>query len=95
MDGKSLHAAILGGQGPRDVEKVKLRLAHGKVHVRVALPPGTLWVCPECQAQHRRPSRPRVAPSQHLSLSDTRPRARTPVRVSDPGTRQVRVPQTP
>jgi len=33
VDGKSLYAAILGVKEPRGVEKVKLRLAHGKVHV--------------------------------------------------------------
>ncbi|MGH7307192.1 MAG: transposase family protein [Candidatus Rokuibacteriota bacterium] len=35
---------------PWGVEKVELRLGDGEVHVWVALPKDTLWVCPECLA---------------------------------------------
>lgn len=48
MDDKALYAAILGLMQPWEVEKVELKLASGEVHVWVALPPKTLWVCPEC-----------------------------------------------
>ena len=48
MDDKALYAAILGLMQPWGVEKVELKLASGEVHVWVALPPKTLWVCPEC-----------------------------------------------
>ena len=50
MDDKSLYAAILGVRDPWGVDKVELRLAQGEVHIWVALPTETLWVCPECLA---------------------------------------------
>jgi transposase len=50
VDDKSLYAEILGLKAPWGVEKVELRLADGEVHVWVALPKDTLWVCPDCQA---------------------------------------------
>jgi hypothetical protein len=50
MDDKSLYAAILGLTDPWGVDKVELRLADGEVHVWVALPPDTRWVCPDCLA---------------------------------------------
>jgi hypothetical protein len=50
VDDKSLYAAILGVTQPWAVEKVELRLTDGEVHVWVALPTDTRWVCPECQA---------------------------------------------
>jgi len=48
MDDRSLYAAILGLTGPWGVEKVELQRGQGEVHVWVALPPRTFWVCPEC-----------------------------------------------
>ena len=48
MDDKKLYAAILGLTEPWGVEVVELKLSEGEVHVRVALPPKTLWVCPDC-----------------------------------------------
>lgn len=50
VDDKSLYAAILGVTKPWAVEKVELRLTDGEVHVWVALPTDTRWVCPDCQA---------------------------------------------
>ena len=50
VDDKSLYAAILGLKEPWGVEKVDLRLGEGEVHVWVALPKDTLWVCPDCLA---------------------------------------------
>jgi zinc-finger of transposase IS204/IS1001/IS1096/IS1165 len=50
VDDKSLYAAIPGLTEPWGVEKVELRVGAGKVHVWVALPKETLWVCPECLA---------------------------------------------
>jgi len=38
----------LGIAGPWRVKKVELMLKKGEIHVSVALPPKTLWVCPEC-----------------------------------------------
>jgi len=50
VNDKSLYPAILGLKEPWGVEKVDLRLGAGEVHVWVALPKDTLWVCPECLA---------------------------------------------
>lgn len=49
-DTRSLYAALLGLRDPWIIEDVDLREAAGEVHVRVTLPSGTLWVCPECGA---------------------------------------------
>lgn len=51
MDEKSLYAAVLGVTSPWGVEKVDLRLTDGEIHVFVALPAATRWVCPECLAE--------------------------------------------
>lgn len=53
MDDKSLYAAILGVKDPWGVEEVELHLAEGEVHIWVALPEESLWVCPECVAAAR------------------------------------------
>ena len=46
----ALYAAVLGLKSPWDIERVETELAAGEVHVWVALPTNTLWVCPECGA---------------------------------------------
>lgn len=49
MDDKALYAAILGVTRPWQVEHIELKLEEGEIHVWVALPKGTRWVCPVCQ----------------------------------------------
>lgn len=49
MDDKALYAAILGIAKPWKVEEVDLQLEQGEVHVWVALPSKTRWVCPICE----------------------------------------------
>jgi transposase len=91
---KSLYAPIPGVKEPWSLEKVELRLAEGDVHIWVALPQGTRWVCPDCHA---------VAPIhdhrerlwRHLDTCQCRTLVHACV--SQPacpthGTRQVRVP---
>ena len=48
MDDRALYQQILGIHEPWGVERVDLQLVQGEVHVWVALPPKTRWVCPEC-----------------------------------------------
>ena len=94
MDDKSLYAAILGLKEPWGVEKVDLRLADEEVHVWVALPKDTLWVCPECLAaapihDHREREWRHLDTCQYRTLIHARvPRLRCPTH----GVRQVRVP---
>ena len=94
MDDKSLYAAILGVKAPWEVDKVELRLAQGAVHIWVALPTDTLWVCPECHAgapihdQRERVWR-HLDPCQYRTLVHARvPRLAGPTH----GTWQVQVP---
>jgi transposase len=47
----SLYAAVLGLSSPWSVERVETKLDSGEVHVTVALPANTRWVCPECHAE--------------------------------------------
>jgi transposase len=47
VDDRSLYAAILGVKEPWGVDKVELRLGNGEVHIWVALPADTAWVCPD------------------------------------------------
>ena len=49
-DSKTLYAALLGVTEPWGVELVEMKLDAREVHVRVALPARTQWVCPECSA---------------------------------------------
>ena len=49
-DSRSLYAALLGLSGPWTIEDVEMKLESGEVHIRVALPKGERWVCPECKA---------------------------------------------
>ncbi len=94
MDDKSLYAAILGLTEPWGVEKVELRLGDGEVHVWVALPKDTLWVCPECLAaapihDHRDREWRHLDTCQYRTLVHARvPRLSCPTH----GIRQVRVP---
>jgi transposase len=94
MDDKSLYAAILGLKEPWGVERVELRLAEGEVHVWVALPPKTLWVCPECHApapihDHRERQWRHLDTCQYRTLVHARiPRLACPTH----GTRQLPVP---
>ncbi|OFV80017.1 MAG: hypothetical protein A2W26_01410 [Acidobacteria bacterium RBG_16_64_8] len=50
MDDRSLYAALLGLKKPWAVDRVELQREAGEVHVWVALPSRTRWVCPECLA---------------------------------------------
>jgi transposase len=94
VDDKSLYAAILGVPQPWSVEQVELRLADGEVHIWVALPKDTLWVCPECHAaapihDHRERVWRHLDTCQYRTLVHARvPRLTCPTH----GTRQVRVP---
>jgi transposase len=94
VDDKSLYAAILGLKDPWGVEKVDLRLADGAVHIWVALPDDTLWVCPDCLAaapihDHRDRVWRHLDTCQYRTLVHARiPRLNCPTH----GIRQVRVP---
>ena len=94
MDDKSLYAAILGVKDPWGVKTVELRLADGEVHIWVALPTETLWVCPECLAaapihDHRERIWRHLDTCQYRTLVHAHvPRLNCPSH----GIRQVRVP---
>ena len=94
MDDKSLYAAILGLTDPWGVEKVELRQGDGEVHVWVALPTDTRWVCPDCLAgapihDHRERQWRHLDTCQYRTLVHARvPRLSCPTH----GIRQVRVP---
>src|SRR5438876_3972193 len=49
-DSRSLYAGLLGLTPPWQIEDVEMKLKEGEVHIRVALPSGERWVCPECFA---------------------------------------------
>lgn len=49
-DSQTLYAALLGVTEPWGVELVEMKREAGEVHVTVALPKNTRWVCPECLA---------------------------------------------
>jgi transposase len=49
-DSSSLYAALLGLKAPWTIEDVEMKSEAGEVHIRVALPKGERWVCPECLA---------------------------------------------
>ena len=46
-----LYEAVLGLSAPWSIEHVETKLDAGEVHVTVALPANTRWVCPECHAE--------------------------------------------
>lgn len=94
MDDKSLYAAILGVKDPWRVERVELRVADGDIHIWVALPTDTRWVCPDCHAaapihDHRDRQWRHLDTCQYRTLVHARvPRLTCPTH----GTRQIRVP---
>jgi len=47
-DSRTLYATLLGITVPWGVELVEMKQEAGEVHVTVALPANTRWVCPEC-----------------------------------------------
>lgn len=49
-DSRTLYATLLGITEPWGVEVVEMKQEAGEVHVTVALPANTRWVCPECLA---------------------------------------------
>ena len=49
-DSQTLYATLLGVTEPWGVELVEMKQEAGEVHVWVALPKHTRWVCPECLA---------------------------------------------
>jgi transposase len=49
-DSQTLYATLLGITEPWGVELVEMKQEAGEVHVTVALPVSTRWVCPECLA---------------------------------------------
>jgi len=48
IDSRTLYATLLGLKAPWEITDVELQQPPGEVHIRVALPEKTLWVCPEC-----------------------------------------------
>ncbi len=50
IDSRTLYATLLGLKAPWEITDVELKQPPGEVHIRVALPEGTLWVCPQCGA---------------------------------------------
>ena len=46
-----LYEAVLGLSAPWSIAQVETKLDAGEVHVTVALPVNTRWVCPECHAE--------------------------------------------
>ena len=48
MDNKGLYATLLGLKEPWEVTLVDVQAGAGEVHVWVALPEKTDWVCPQC-----------------------------------------------
>lgn len=48
IDSRTLYATLLGLKAPWEITDVELQQPPGEVHIRVALPAGTLWVCPQC-----------------------------------------------
>lgn len=50
IDSRTLYATLLGLKAPWEITDVELKQPPGEVHLRVALPRDTLWVCPQCGA---------------------------------------------
>lgn len=94
MDDRTLYARLLGLMPPWQVEDVELRLEAGEVHIRVALPPNELWVCPDCLERapihdHRERVWRHLDTFQYKTLIHARvPRLNCP----NHGVRQVRIP---
>ena len=47
-DSRTLYTTLLGLKAPWEITDVELKQPPGEVHIRVGLPEGTLWVCPQC-----------------------------------------------
>ena len=50
IDSRTLYATLLGLKVPWEITDVELKQPPGEVHIRVALPEDTLWVCPQCSS---------------------------------------------
>ncbi len=48
IDSRTLYATLLGLKAPWEITDVEVKQPPGEVHIRVALPENTLWVCPQC-----------------------------------------------
>ena len=48
IDSRTLYATLLGLKAPWEITDVEMKQPPGEVHIRVALPEATLWVCPQC-----------------------------------------------
>ena len=90
----NLYTAVLGLKAPWRVERVETQLDAGEVHVTVALPTNTRWVCPECGAaapihDHQERSWRHLDTCQFHTLVHARvPRLNCPTH----GIRQLKVP---
>ena len=49
-DSRTLYATLLGLKAPWEITDVEMKQPPGEVHIRVALPESTLWVCPQCNS---------------------------------------------
>jgi transposase len=89
-----LYEAVLGLKAPWSIERVETQLQAGEVHVWVALPTNTLWVCPECGAaapihDHQERSWRHLDTCQFHTIVHARvPRLKCPTH----GIRQLKVP---
>ena len=50
IDSRTLYATLLGLKAPWEITDVEMKQPPGEVHIRVALPESTLWVCPQCSS---------------------------------------------
>jgi transposase len=91
---KDLYQRILGIEKPWEVVDVDLQLARGEVHVHVALPSKTRWVCPDCHERapvhdHRERTWRHLDTCQYRTVLHARvPRLSCPTH----GIRQLQVP---
>jgi transposase len=91
---KDLYQRILGIEKPWEVVDVDLQLARGEVHVHVALPSKTRWVCPDCHERapvhdHREGTWRHLDTCQYRTVLHARvPRLSCPTH----GIRQLQVP---
>ena len=52
-DSRTLYATLLGLQAPWEITDVELKQPPGEVHIKVALPEGTLLACSQCGCAFR------------------------------------------
>ena len=50
IDSRTLYTTLLGLKAPWEITDVEMKQPPGEVHIRVALPEDTLWVCPRCSS---------------------------------------------